>query len=249
MKPSTKKRLTKLIPVRSLRHNIINNLDRIPQHPMAASDAESMYPVVQTIKNQTNLKVKNIFEIGANYGQDAAGLAKYFDISPKNVYTFEAHPDYCPYIKDTYGFNVFNYAVCNKDGKINFNIVKMPHNSGVSSIYSKSWHGEQKQITISAIRMDTFMNKHNIKNIDFLKLDVEGANWDVLDGFGKRLSDVNAIHIEAEHVPVWQGQKLWNDIVEKLKQAGFEMLTFERKFVQSDSLWVQKRFLVNKIPE
>lgn len=251
MTKRTKKRLINLIPIRRVRHKMRARLDAITQHPLAASDAASMYPVAEMIKRQTNLNVENIFEIGANYGQDAAGLAKYFNVAPQNVYAFEARPDFCPYIRDTYGFNVFNNAVFNHDTTLDFNMVKMPGNSGISSVYDKerAWHATTQKIQIPAIRMDTFMREHKISHIDFLKLDVEGANWEVLDGFGRRLKDVNAIHIEAEHTPIWRGQKLWPDIYEKLKSAGFEMLYFERKFVQSDSVWVQKRFLINKIPE
>lgn len=251
MNKRIKKRLINLIPIRRVRHKMRAQLDAIVQHPAAASDAASMYPIAEMIKRQTNLNVENIFEIGANYGQDAAGLAKYFNVAPQNVYTFEARPDYCPYIRDTYGFNVFNNAVFNREMEIEFNAVSLPHNSGVSSIYKKdkSWDGDEKIIHVPAIRMDEFMCTHKIKHIDFLKLDVEGANWEVLDGFGNRLGDVRAIHIESEHVPVWRGQKLWGDIRQKLESAGFEMIYFERKFVQSDSVWVQKRFLINKIPE
>jgi hypothetical protein len=33
-----------------------------------------------------------------------------------------------------------------------------------------------------------------------LKIDVEGATYAVLEGFGERIKDINAVHLEAEHI-------------------------------------------------
>jgi hypothetical protein len=87
------------------------------------------------------------------------------------------------------------------------------------------------------------MAEHNIAKIDFLKLDVEGANWHVLDGFGERLRDVRAIHVEAEHGEyLFKDQnKLYGDIAALLTKYDFEQLYFKRCFgMQSDSFWIQK---------
>lgn len=53
------------------------------------------------------------------------------------------------------------------------------------------------------------MNQNNVSRIDFLKLDVEGASWEVLDGFGDRIKDIGALHIEAEHIEAYEGETLW----------------------------------------
>lgn len=58
-----------------------------------ASSGQEMYQFVDWIKRYSKLKVNNIFEIGANFAQDAECLADGFGILAKNVYVFEAHPD------------------------------------------------------------------------------------------------------------------------------------------------------------
>ena len=92
--------------------------------------------------------------------------------------------------------------------------------------------------------MDTFMEQNNIEKIDFLKIDVEGCSYEVLEGFGRRLIDVNCIQVEAEHgtdnFPAdWI---LFDKIEELLKSNNFELVDFNRcvGMKQSDSLWIQK---------
>ena len=88
------------------------------------------------------------------------------------------------------------------------------------------------------------MEKHNIQKFDFIKLDVEGCSYEVLEGFGTRLKDVKAIHLEAEDDVVWEGQKLFSDIQKLLTANNFEMMYFKKFWKQSDSIWIQKEYIV-----
>jgi FkbM family methyltransferase len=211
---------------------------------MPASNGCEMQQFIDWVKNWSTLTVKNVFEIGANFAQDAEYLALQFNIAPENVYVFEAHPDIYDVITKIHNFHAYNYAVYNKNGDITFNVLPITEtNTGLSSILNLP-NRQTKPVTVPAIRMDDFMNKHNIEKIDFLKLDVEGCNWDVLDGFGDRLKDVNAVHVEAEHQNNYKEQNhLFNDIRDILVKNGFEMVFFQRYISQSDSFWIQKRFL------
>ena len=158
----------------------------------------NMRMFVDLIKTNTKLEVKNLFEIGANFAQDAQYLAYKFRIKPQDVYVFEAHPELYKAITKLHKFNAYNNAVYNTEEIIDFNLV--PSNSknpgGSSIIWGQNvW----EKISVEAIRMDSFMNKNNIDKIDFLKLDVEGVSYQVLDGFGERIKDIQTMHIEAEH--------------------------------------------------
>lgn len=224
-------------------------LENMPfkQHPRRASDGNSMKFYADWVLKYTTLKPKNIFEIGANYAQDAEGLRYYFSLKEEDVWVFEAHPEICREISNLYNFHVFNNAVFNEEKNIEFNAVDISaeSNTGISSLYNRVDNAKVlfKKVNIAAIRMDNFMSQNNITSVDFLKLDVEGCNWEVLDGFGSRLKDVGAIHIEAEHKEVWDKEKLFLDIRTKLEESGFEMADFKRYGTQSDSLWVQKKYL------
>lgn len=214
------------------------------KYPLASGFRE-MIPFADWIKTYSDLKINNIFEIGANYGQDAETLRHCFRLQDKDVYVFEAHPDIYRDLRKLHKFNAYHFAVCNKTGTLNFNICDVySGNSGVSTLLKDYKRGDSfKKITVNAIRMDEFMNKNNISRISFLKLDVEGATWEVLDGFGDRIKDIDTIHIEAEHIEEYEGETLWGGVRSKLEENGFEMIFFQRYKKQSDSFWIQKKHM------
>ena len=181
-----------------------------------ASRGTSMSTCISAIRHSTKLEVKTIFEIGANYGQDADWIARKLGLESKNVYLFEAHPLIADVCKQLYDYNVYNVAVYNERGEMAFNLCDLGQNSGVSSIRKLEGWNYVDTTTVQTIRMDEFMAENSIEKIDFLKLDVEGVNWEVLDGFGDRLKDVGAIHVESEHVDIC-GSRLWPEIEEILK--------------------------------
>jgi len=61
--------------------------------------------------------------------------------------------------------------------------------------------------------------------VDFLKLDVQGAELLVLSGAQSRLKDVLVVHTEVEFVPLYKGQPLFADIDAFLRAHGFAFHT------------------------
>ncbi|TSA50859.1 MAG: FkbM family methyltransferase [Sphingobacteriales bacterium] len=57
----------------------------------------------------------------------------------------------------------------------------------------------QKTEIIELVKGDSFIEKHSIENIDFLKLDVEGAELDALKGFEKSLVNYKIRMIQFEY--------------------------------------------------
>jgi FkbM family methyltransferase len=211
-----------------------------------ASDGASMSPFIYWVKTFSSLKPENVFEIGANMGQDAAFLMKGFGLQERDIYVFEPHPQLIRHIKKSYKFNSFQLAVFNKNGEAIINAVNPQKNvnSGISSlrVHKDFPEDDFMPVNVESIRMDKFINEHKIKKIDFLKVDVEGCNYEVLSGFGKEISLVNSLHVEAEHIESWEGEKLWPEI-RKILEPHFEMVFFERHFTQSDSFWIKREFI------
>ena len=251
MNKRIKKFFINCIPIKKIRKELRNkhlSKNEINIHPFAVSSPDSMKMFANYILNWTKIKPENIFEIGANYGQDSAGLAKFLNVPPQHVYCFEAHPLICKEISKLYKFNTFNVAVYNENKNIYFNALKKLDsaingiNTGISSLYKHNFVDGDKfeKIAVPAIRMDSFIENNNIKKIDFLKIDVEGANYEVLDGFGDKLKIVKAIHLESEHKMIWNGQKIFNDQKILLENFNFEMVYFYKFIEQSDSFWVRR---------
>jgi FkbM family methyltransferase len=236
-------RLTKKVTKEAI--NLSPSVDNL----VPASNGDSMNPFIEWIKNKSSLRPKNIFEIGANMAQDAEALKIGFGLKDKDVWVFEPHPQLFEYILKSFRFNAYDSAVLDKDGSIYINIIDIAKNSntGISSVrqHNNVPKSDFKKVSVVAIRMDTFMKTHKIKTIDFLKLDVEGCNYEVLKGFGKKIASIKAIHIESEHKESWKDEKLWDDI-KALLEPYFELVYFQRHFTQSDSFWVQPQFLKNE---
>jgi FkbM family methyltransferase len=60
-----------------------------------------------------------------------------------------------------------------------------------------------------------------IGDMDYLKLDVQGAELDVLLGGSRLLQKALVVHTEVEFVPMYEGQPLFGDIDVALRRAGF----------------------------
>lgn len=70
----------------------------------------------------------------------------------------------------------YNYAICEKEKKVNFTENATP---GSRICDNKK---EVNTIEIQGISIDTFINKNNIEKVDFIKMDIEGAELRALDG-------------------------------------------------------------------
>lgn len=194
-------------------------------------------------------KVNNFFEVGSNYSQDANFARCCFDIEPSNVYCFEANTRIAKEAHDLYpDYNIINCAISNENKDMELYIVPdNEENSGISTVigYSRT-EGWEKE-TVKCIRLEDYLKEHSeITSIDFLKVDVEGLNYEVLDGLGELINIVKCIQIEGEFLN-YHEKYCFKDIALLLYKRGFEMVDFVAYTRQNDSLWI-KRDLLNTIP-
>ncbi|SFM89228.1 methyltransferase, FkbM family [Methanolobus profundi] len=208
--------------------------------------------IADYIDRIATFKPSNIFEIGANYGQDAEFLRKRFGLENSDVYIFEPHPEIIAEAERYFSFNCYPLAISDKNEKITFHAIKLESsNTGISSLKKHKFNKEDDyfDVEVETIRMDDFFEINNIDEIDFLKIDVEGAAYEVLNGFGNELKRVKAIQLESEYIPIWVGQKTWTHISNMLLDNDFQLIHFELQEdgIQSDSFWIQKKFVNHQI--
>jgi FkbM family methyltransferase len=88
----------------------------------------------------------------------------------------------------------------------------------------------QNLVNLTQVVRTETMQTHRLDDIpeaadaDFMKLDVQGAEVDVLNGAEKMLETVTVIHTEVEFVPMYKGQPLFAEVDQRLRQAGFSLL-------------------------
>jgi FkbM family methyltransferase len=65
----------------------------------------------------------------------------------------------------------------------------------------------------------------------FLKIDTQGYEWHVLDGAIATLPKVRGIQMELSLVPLYEGQRLWRECIERLDAEGFVLWALRPEFI------------------
>lgn len=80
---------------------------------------------------------------------------------------------------------------------------------------------EVEQLTVKTHRLDDVLPD---EAIDFLKLDIQGAELLALQGAERTLSRTAVVHCEVELSPIYEGQSLLPDIQKHMNERGFSLV-------------------------
>lgn len=80
--------------------------------------------------------------------------------------------------------------------------------------------------TLDAIAGQYLKNAH----APFLKIDTQGFEWQVLDGARVTLPHIKGILVELSLVPLYEGQHLWREIIDRFEAEGFTLWAFKPVF-------------------
>ena len=99
-------------------------------------------------------------------------------------------------------------------------------NIGASSMFKASGKYPiekyvQKEIEVESITIEQFCKDNNINKIDFVWMDLQGAEYLALKGMGNYLQDIEIIHTEAELFEIYENQYLFEDIENLLTKTHF----------------------------
>jgi methyltransferase FkbM-like protein len=125
-------------------------------------------------------------------------------------------------------------AVTEKDGSAELNINSYADASSLLPLDEqgvRNWAGAQDlrtvdKVTVGTIRLDTFLNLAGIQTVDYLKIDAQGLDLDVVRSAGNRLKDIHRICLECDvsaH-PLYRGASTKSETVEFLESRGFALI-------------------------
>lgn len=167
--------------------------------------------------------VKTIVDIGANEGSFIKA-AKY--IFPRaKIYAFEPQEKFYNIIKNLENVTAFNFGLWDKEGKSIFYVNR--ENTGASSFlkpldnYTKYIGTKDKilEIRLQKRRFDKL--RIPIERPCFVKIDVEGAEANVLKGFGDRLKEVDILQIEWFFRDFHENQMKLGELIPLLEKYDF----------------------------
>lgn len=148
-----------------------------------------------------------------------------------DFHTFEPNSVEADKIRSkTKSLNIYKSALSSSDGKILLNICKEP---GVSSVLEPNFEFLKKfknverfeivkKIEVEAKKLDSL----KIDKIDFIKIDVQGYNLEVLKVSTEALKKAIGIEIECEFKEIYKNQSLFKDVDEYLSKHNFEVCDF-----------------------
>lgn len=229
-----------------------NNLQRVGLNK--EEKINPLEPVVMNYRKFFGEKAPLIFDIGTRDGNDANYLAK--QLKAEKVYAIDANPLAIIKTRQAYPWmNIIETAISYYDGEHTFQQVDSgdANMDGCSSLYADKiakepqFEGKVNIIETPVKRMDTFIDEEGlIGAIDVVKVDVEGYTWEVLQGFGSRLSSVRVFHLETEKEPTHANHKNSKEIEEFLTDKGFALVDISYEGSNGinggieDQVWVNK---------
>jgi len=191
-----------------------------------------------------NLKKINIFfDIGAHEGESIEIFSKNFTIS--KIYSFEPSPInflklknkvnlFLKNFKDTKIY-VENVGLGDEKKRIYLKQLNESSSSTINQINKNSKYFKKKifflnklhtknfykNIDIQIIRLDEYLNNNSIEYIDFMKIDTEGYEFDVLKGLGIKIHNVQYIMFEHHYHDMLIKTYKFSDINELLVKNNF----------------------------
>lgn len=80
-----------------------------------------------------------------------------------------------------------------------------------------------REIDVTCTRYDTLHAQGIAPRPDVIKIDVQGFEYEVLEGFGDLLKGCLGVQVEAHFAPIYTDQKLLSDLVELLGRSGLAL--------------------------
>lgn len=154
-----------------------------------------------------------IVDAGANIGLVTSAFAP----AVKHIYAIEAFPDYYAILEKNREYNgwqnvsTFNFAVAAEDGVAQLSIdYSNPFAHSIAHDFGSG------AISVPSVSLSSFIKDQHIKHIDLLKLDIEGAEHEVIAA--PNFAEVAAI---TDQVFVETHYEKGDSIVDRLRGYGF----------------------------
>ncbi len=199
-----------------------------------------------------------ILDVGANRGQYARYLRE-IDYRGKIV-SFEPLSECYQYLlsvsqSDPLWIIAPQGALGDRDGEIAINVSANTLSSSVLGMLDRHVKAAPEsayiaQETVPLRKLDTVANHYLTDNVQgiFLKLDVQGFEMPVLAGAQESLPRIKAIQLELSLVPLYEGQILLRETLDRLEEMGYELHQISPDFtdihtgrmLQVDGIFIKK---------
>jgi len=204
-----------------------------------------------------------IFDIGGCEGEDSIRYSIIFPSS--QIFVFEPLPNNQKLIVeniDKYkasNIKLIPSAVSDLDGFLEFHVSsgdpehesdKLDWDFGNKSssllppekLNNPSWLKFRKKIDVETITLNSFLLTNKIEEVDFVHMDVQGAELKVLMGAKDYINKIKAVWLEVADIELYKGQPLRVDIQNFMTKNGFYLVKSEMEGQVGDQFYLNKKY-------
>ena len=204
--------------------NNINDINDILTYDTQWS--ESIYKEIFLDKEYEyeNIKVEEndiVLDLGANIGI----FSLYAESKKsKHIYSFEPIKEYYEMLKENLknykNIQFFNSAISYKTGKSKI-VRNFDNNTILTEVYDQFGIKNENKTEIDTLSINDFID--NIEKIDFMKLDIEGSEYDIFENITNyNLNKISKIVCEYH----WNYENRLDKTIKILNANGFKVYTF-----------------------
>lgn len=157
-------------------------------------------------------------------GEDISFDLELIERTGATVYGFDPTPRSIAWVKQQAlpdRFVLGEYGIAAHDGVVRFHAPADPTHISHSLLDERK--GSGGTIEVEVRRLSTIMQQHGHQRLDVLKLDVEGAEYDVLDQILAERTPIDQLLIEFHHQFASIAAKRTVDMIAKLHDAGYDV--------------------------
>jgi len=231
-----------LAPIKRLVRSQLKNHGRhliyVPRNEPAGLELDHDLPLIVTAGRPV------IFDVGANVGQSIDLFSRLFPRS--SIYAFEPAADCFALLNEKYTnerVRLFQVALSSSDGTREFFCYQrsvlnslLPLDTHPANPFANMEMINRTVVTTRAV--DSIIRDVGVSQIDLLKIDTQGWDYEVLLGAQRALADgrVAAVMVELNFIPMYRGQRFGETISSYLREQEFHLIDFYEKVRQGRHL-------------
>jgi len=194
-----------------------------------------------------NLKIKGVFHIGAHHCEEREDYLKH-GVKDENTIWIEGNRQLCEYVKmNNRNIKIYNEIVGEKDDEeFDFIITNNGQSSSILELdLHKKYHPHVYETTryrVKTKKVDTIVseNKLDMTHINFLNIDIQGAELLALKGMTENLKNFDYIYLEVNTASVYKNCALIDEIDKFLHPFGFKRVETEMtQFNWGDAFYIK----------